>query len=80
MQRHTPKQRKGVWRVAYTPYKVLIYTLFKTPHSPYRECIVLIVLIVVLVAIVEVLIPRVVAIVLRRAPVVVISKSTHNVR
>jgi len=52
--------------------------LFKTPHCPDRECVVLIV--VVLVAIVEVLVPRVVAIVLRRTPVVVISKTTHNVK
>jgi hypothetical protein len=51
--------------------------LFKTPNSPHGKRVVLIV--DVLVAIVEVLVPRVVGIVLRRAPVVVISKTTHNV-
>ena len=42
--------------------------LFKTPHTPNPQSVVLVV--VVLVAIVEVLVPRVVRIVLSRAPVV----------
>ena len=50
--------------------------LFKTPNRTHRKRVVLIV--VVLVAIVEVLVPRVAAIVLLRAPVVVVSKTTHN--
>ncbi len=57
--------------------------LSKTPDSTYSKCVVLIV--DVLVAIVEILeacleiLLGVVAIVLRRTPVVVISKTTHNV-
>ena len=53
------------------------WCLLKTPNSTHSVCVVLIV--VVLVAIVEVLVPRVVTIVLRRTPVVVTSKTTHNV-
>jgi hypothetical protein len=52
--------------------------LFKTPNRTHSD-IGVVLIVVVLVAIVEVLVPRVVAIVLRRAPVVVVSKTTHNV-
>ena len=47
----------------------LSLALFKTPNSTYSVGVVLVV----------VLVPRVVTIVLRRTPVVVISKTTHNV-
>jgi len=51
--------------------------LSKTPNSTNTECVVLIV--VVLIAIVEVLVPSVVAVVLRRTPIVVTGKTAHNV-
>ena len=56
---------------------VLIVVLLEPPNSTYSERIVLIV--VVLVAIVEVLIPRVVSRDLGGTPIVVASKTTHNV-
>jgi len=52
--------------------------LFKTPNCTHPEGVVLVV--DVLVAIVEVLVPRVVVVKLRRAPVVIISKTTHNLK
>jgi hypothetical protein len=51
--------------------------LFKIPDSTHIVCVVLIV--VVLVAIVEVLFPRVVSIVLRRTPIIVIGKAPSTV-
>ncbi|OPZ96517.1 MAG: hypothetical protein BWY70_01740 [Bacteroidetes bacterium ADurb.Bin408] len=50
--------------------------LFKTPDGPNPIIVVLIV--VVLVAIVEILVPRVVSIVLRRAPIVIISETANS--
>ena len=50
--------------------------MFKIPDTPHIVCVVLIV--VVLVAIVEVLVPRVVCVVLRRTPVVVVGKTANS--
>jgi len=50
--------------------------LFKIPDSPNPFVVVLIV--VVLVAIVEILVPRVVSIVLRRTPIVIISETANS--
>lgn len=50
--------------------------LFKIPDGTNPVCVVLIV--VVLVAIVEILVPRVISIVLRRAPIVIISETANS--
>jgi len=62
-------------RIKITPE--LHSALFKTPNRPDAKAVVLIV--VVLVAIVEVLVPCVVSIVLRRTPIVVVSKTANPV-
>jgi hypothetical protein len=56
--------------------KLLTAGLFKIPHRP--NIVVVILVVVVLIAIVEVLVPRVVRIVLRRRPVVVVNKTANE--
>jgi len=51
--------------------------LFKTPNRP--DVIVVVLIVVEQIAIVEVLSPRVVSIVLRRTPIVVVSKTANTV-
>jgi hypothetical protein len=54
-----------------------LVVLFKTPNSP--NIVVVVLIVVVLVTIVEILFPRIVAIVLRRTPIVVISKTANHI-
>jgi len=54
-----------------------LLVLFKTPDSANPVCIVIVV--VVLVSIIEILFPRIVVIVFRRTPIVVISKTANYI-
>ena len=54
-----------------------LVVLFKTPNS--ANIVVVVLIVVVLVTIVEILFPRIVVIVLRRTPIVVISKTANHI-
>jgi hypothetical protein len=54
-----------------------LVVLFKTPDR--TNVVVVVLIVVVLVTIVEILFPRIVVIVLRRTPIVVISKTANHI-
>jgi len=54
-----------------------LVVLFKTPDR--KNVVVVVLIVVVLVTIVEILFPRIVVIVLRRTPIVVISKTANHI-
>ena len=54
-----------------------LVVLFKTPNS--ANIVVVVLIVFVLVTIVEILFPRIVVIVLRRTPIVVISKTANHI-
>jgi|TARA_B110000902_G_C14199669_1_gene547253 hypothetical protein len=55
-----------------------LVVLFKTPDRT-NVVVVVVLIVVVLVTIVEILFPRIVVIVLRRTPIVVISKTANHI-
>jgi hypothetical protein len=54
-----------------------LVVLFKTPDR--TNIVIVVLIVVVLVTIVEILFPRIVVIVLRRTPIVVISKTANHI-
>ena len=66
----------GLNKSAQSKLQALV-VLFKTPNS--ANVVVVVLIVVVLVTIVEILFPRIVVIVLRRTPIVVISKTANHI-